>query len=290
MPLRASALIVSLFICPVATGQNAVPKGRGHGKPAKSVQRRSPVNQQLQRQIERRSAGNARSLERRAERANQRMTRLGALQRQQERRESIRGLSPEQLRRHAKVHANLHAQLASGLSTGRPLRLDENDRQAVAEIFGDADLLNPRPRPVPGKSKSRSSSEQSGTEDLTDRRVRQPGWNSNPHARLANAIRVRRAQISELRDRAIETGDEGLLTKADRIEQKLDIFLHNQERLESNRTTAGERIAKRYPTETETRSADGIADAFDKVQLQDSVPVPTDTAIDESGIIPNVQD
>jgi hypothetical protein len=237
----------------------------------------------LQRQIERRSAGQSQSLERKAQRANQQMARLETLNRKPERRDSIRGLSPEELRRHAKTQANLHAQLASGLRTGRPLRLNETDRKTVADIFGDADLLDPRHRPAPGNPRAATDGTQA--REVADRLIPLPGGNANPRARLANAIRVRRAQISELRDRGIETGDETLLAKADRIEQKLDIFLHNQQRVEAKLGTVQDRIATRYSIELESSSGGGATKPAEDVQLEDNVPTPTDAAIDQSGLI-----
>jgi plasmid maintenance system antidote protein VapI len=68
-----------------------------------------------------------------------------------------------------------------------------------------------------------------------------PGSRANSHARLANAIRVRRAQIAELRDQAIESGDEKLLERADQFEKTLEIFLQNQSRVEANLARAGMR-------------------------------------------------
>jgi hypothetical protein len=52
---------------------------------------------------------------------------------------------------------------------------------------------------------------------------------------------VRRAQIAELRDQAIESGDQKLLERADQFEKTLEIFLQNQARVEANLSKAGMR-------------------------------------------------
>lgn len=54
---------------------------------------------------------------------------------------------------------------------------------------------------------------------------------TNPNAKLANAIRVRQAQISSLRDKAVETGDVQYLEQADHLEHNLSILLANRSRI-----------------------------------------------------------
>jgi len=280
MLLRDSALIFVIFMGSNAIGQATRPVNRGPANRPEAGLNRSQLNQQSQRQMEYRSAGKLQSFARETERLNRSSSRLNALPRQFERPESIRNLSPEKLQQHARTHANLHAQLASGLQVGRPVRLDEKSRQAVAEIFGNADLLDPRQRPGNAGSDTNDSDKSSLAS-----RAPLPVWNSNPRARLTNAIRVRRAQISEIRDRAIETGNESLLTQADRMEQKLDIFLYNQERVEANLNTVGERIARRNDTDSTSNTDQEVAATALDVQLQDLISEPTNTAIEQPELI-----
>ena len=288
MPLRVCTLLFRLSVCALATGQNAGRGNRGPAKKVESVPGRSKASQPLQRQIGRRPAGQLQSSGRQVERTNQQINRLDSIARHLDRRESVGGLNPQELRRDAKEHANLHAQLASGLQTGRPLRLDDADRQAVAEIFGDADRLDPRPRSSKGNPHVESGD--SKKPEVTERRGPQPGLDANPRARLANAIRVRRAQISELRDRAIETGDESLLERADRFEQKLDLFLHNQERVEANLGSVRDRIATRNSIDSESGFDGTPGDTAENVQLKDDVSALLDSSIDEPEMINEVQD
>lgn len=148
--------------------------------------------------------------------------------------ENSRKIRRESLATKATEHQDVHAVIASGLTTGKPLHFSDDQRSFVKEVFGDAGLLEPR-----SENRIKSNVDQTNiaeTDPKSNRKTTRPapGEHANVRARLANAIRVRRAQISKLRDQAIDSSDPKLLERADRFEQKLDLFLQNQARVEAS--------------------------------------------------------
>jgi hypothetical protein len=141
----------------------------------------------------------------------------------------------------------LHASIATAVRTGNKPELTETQRAALREVFGDEQLLEDRSaigaansQLAPRNPKGAEPRDEQGDRDPEMVRPA-PGSRANSHARLANAIRVRRAQIAELRDQAIESGDQKLLERADQFEKTLEIFLQNQARVEANLSKAGMR-------------------------------------------------
>ena len=139
-------------------------------------------------------------------------------------------------------HANIHSVIASGLATGKNMKFNAEQRQQLTEVFGDASLLGPQAeeraamadanvRSQRGQTPNASASK--GQNVLGAGRSIQPDSRSNPNARLGNAIRVRRAQISQLRDQAINSGDTKLLERADTMERTLDRFLQTQSQIDA---------------------------------------------------------
>ena len=55
-----------------------------------------------------------------------------------------RGIRPELVAEQAKEHADIHAAIAAGRLSGKPLKLSDEQRSKLKEVFGDADLLEPR--------------------------------------------------------------------------------------------------------------------------------------------------
>lgn len=231
-----------------STGPSNVPR-----QVTQQTERR--VNQAVQQQVQRRADQQARhSLDRRAAAAEmaaravaQRSAREASDNPKLRRFAEARGLRPEFVAEQAKIHADVHAKIATGLRTGQPVELNDQQREQLEQVFGDADWLEARREMRSGRpersvrSTNGNEVEQVSTE-ANDSSVRPlPGSRTNSRARLANAIRVRKAQISELRDRALETGDEKLMERADQLEKTLDIFLANQARVEANLAEVGAR-------------------------------------------------
>ena len=249
------------------------PNPRPSETPVRATQRAEVrINQTAQQQVQRRADENAqRSIERRAAAAElaaraaaRRSAREANGNPQLRRFADSRGLRPELVAEQAMAHADVHAKIAAGLVSGKPLELTEAQRAQVEQVFGDADLLEPRKEKRngrPERSARASSEDRQDGDEVGSAAIRPlPGSQANPNARLANAIRVRRAQISDLRDRALETGDEKLLERADRLEKTLDIFLANQARVEANLAEVGIR----------TRGDLGVVDGTNDSNLSDA--------------------
>ena len=193
---------------------------------------------------------------------------------------------PEIAATKAAIHAEVHAVISAGLATGQPLHFTGRQRGLVEEVFGDAGLLE-RPAENPSEEKlPEPGFAGKKRENDRDRTQKAPGASANVNARLANAIRVRRTQISQLRDQAIDSGDPKLMARADQFEKTLDLFLKNQARVEGKLTEATVRsrgLSPDAPNEDSTLVPDGaprMADASTKDGLIEELPADSETRVE----------
>lgn len=158
------------------------------------------------------------------------------------------------------ANADAYARMGIDVNVALPPGITEADLKIYDNIFGRFNPLRAEPTPPaqpgqPAPQQSANSPPPNAPPQDTNRPGDRPGLNGEIGvafaSRITTAVRERRAEISQLRDRALATSDVQLMRHCEHLEQSMNAFAEAQARAQAEggaaATTADRRDAAGAP-------------------------------------------